>query len=64
MKPTFRVSAVLAIAPIVTLISVEVVAGIFPDLIPPENITLIGIIGALLVVFGSVTIALGKATRN
>ena len=58
-----RVSAVLALAPIVTLIAVELVAGIFPQLIPPENITLIGIIGALLVVSGSVAIALGKSAK-
>lgn len=58
-----RVSAFLALAPIITLISVELVGSIFPDLIPPENITLIGIIGALLVVSGSVVIALGKSTR-
>ncbi|MBE9057812.1 DMT family transporter [Sphaerospermopsis sp. LEGE 08334] len=58
-----RVSAVLALAPIVTLIAVELVAGIFPQLIPPENITLIGIIGALLVVSGSVAIALGKSGK-
>lgn len=56
-----RVSAVLALAPIITLIAVELVAGIFPNLIPPEHITLIGIIGALLVVSGSVAIALGKS---
>ncbi|MEA5575192.1 DMT family transporter [Anabaena sp. UHCC 0451] len=56
-----RVSAVLALAPIITLIAVELVAGIFPNLIPPEHITLIGIIGALLVVSGSVAITLGKS---
>lgn len=59
-----RVSAVLALAPIVTLITVWLVADIFPDLIPPEHITLIGIIGALLVVFGSVAIALGKSKQS
>lgn len=59
-----RVSAVLALAPIVTLISVWLVAGMFPDLIPPENITLIGIIGACLVVAGSVNIALGKSVKS
>jgi drug/metabolite transporter (DMT)-like permease len=56
-----RVSAVIALAPIVTLISVSLVSHIFPTLIPPEHITLIGIIGAFLVVIGSVTIALGKS---
>lgn len=56
-----RVSAILALAPIITLISAGLVTGIFPDLIPPENIKLIGIFGALLVVSGSMTISLGKS---
>ncbi|MBD6616157.1 DMT family transporter [Komarekiella sp. 'clone 1'] len=58
-----RVSAVLALAPIVTLISIEAVSVITPYLIPPEHLTLIGILGAVLVVAGSVAIALGKAER-
>ncbi|MCF2145003.1 DMT family transporter [Desmonostoc muscorum LEGE 12446] len=56
-----RVSAVLALAPIVTLISVAVVSAIAPDLIPPERFTFLGILGAGLVVTGSVAIALGKS---
>jgi drug/metabolite transporter (DMT)-like permease len=56
-----RVSAVLALAPIVTLISVELVSFIAPDLIPAERLTLIGILGAGLVVSGSVAIALKKS---
>jgi drug/metabolite transporter (DMT)-like permease len=58
-----RVSAVLALAPIVTLISVSAVSAITPNLIAPEHISFIGIVGAVLVVFGSITIALGK-TRS
>ncbi|MBW4634786.1 MAG: DMT family transporter [Iphinoe sp. HA4291-MV1] len=56
-----RVSAVLALAPIVTLISVWLVSVIVPTLIIPEHISFIGIIGAVLVVIGSAAIALGKA---
>lgn len=56
-----RVSAVLASAPIITLISVDTVSTIAPHLMEPENLTPIGIFGAILVVFGSVTIALGKS---
>ncbi|ADI65466.1 DMT family transporter [Trichormus azollae] len=59
-----RVSAILALAPLVTLISVWLVANIFPTLITPEHITLIGIVGALLVVSSSVTIALGKSEEK
>ncbi|GAA6618092.1 DMT family transporter [Scytonema sp. NUACC26] len=59
-----RVSAVLALAPIVTLIAVWVVSVLSPKLIPLESLTLLGIIGAVLVVLGSVTIALGKSTKK
>ncbi|MEH2125833.1 DMT family transporter [Nostoc sp.] len=56
-----RVSAVIALAPIVTLIAVAVVSVIAPAWIPTEHFTLIAIFGAGLVVTGSVAIALGKA---
>ncbi|MGH1392484.1 MAG: DMT family transporter [Trichormus sp.] len=55
-----RVSAVLALAPIVTLIAVELTSLIAPNLIPPERLTILGILGALLVVGGSIAIALKK----
>jgi drug/metabolite transporter (DMT)-like permease len=57
-----RVSAVLALAPILTLLAVELISLIAPDLIPPERLTTIGIVGACLVVSGSVAIALKKAS--
>jgi len=53
-----KVSAVITLAPIVTLISMWLVAGIAPNLIKPEHITGIGILGALFVVTGSMIIAL------
>jgi drug/metabolite transporter (DMT)-like permease len=59
-----RVSAVLALAPIVTLIAMESVTQLFPNLVPPEHITFLGIVGAVLVVAGSVSIALGKQSRE
>ena len=55
-----RVSAVLALAPIVTLIAMEVVSWLVPTLIAPENITVLGVVGAFLVVAGSMAIALGN----
>ena len=55
-----RVSAVLALAPIITLSSVAVVTVISPSLIPIEHLTLMGIFGAVLVVTGSSVITLGK----
>ncbi|MCJ8280743.1 MAG: DMT family transporter, partial [Rivularia sp. ALOHA_DT_140] len=55
-----RVSAVLALAPLVTLLSSWIVSEISPNLIAAEHFTLLGIIGAILVVCGSTAIALGK----
>ncbi|OUL25291.1 EamA family transporter [Nostoc sp. T09] len=56
-----RVSAVLALAPIVTLITVWAISVITPSLILPEKLTLVGVLGAVLVVTGAAAIALGKA---
>ncbi|MBE9180960.1 DMT family transporter [Oculatella sp. LEGE 06141] len=55
-----RVSAVLALTPIVTLTSIVVVSSVLPTLLAPEQITLLGIAGAALVVCGSLAISLGK----
>ncbi len=56
-----RVSSVLALAPIITLISGWLMSVIAPNIISPENLSLIGIIGAFLVVSGSISIALGQS---
>ncbi|HEY9694031.1 MAG TPA: DMT family transporter [Oculatellaceae cyanobacterium] len=53
-----KVSAIVTLAPIVTLISMPLVAKIAPNLIKPEHITGLGILGALFVVAGSMIIAL------
>lgn len=55
-----RVSAVLALAPIVTLVLVWALSSLMPTLIPPEHLTVLGLTGAVLVVCGSVAVALGK----
>lgn len=55
-----RVSAVLALTPIFTLTSVWVVSSLVPTLITPEHLTLLGLVGAVLVVSGSIAIALEK----
>lgn len=59
--PASRVSAVLALAPIITLIFVQLMSRLLPTLISAEQLTLLAILGAFLVVAGSVTIALGKS---
>ena len=48
-----RVSAVLASTPLLCLLAVFIVHGIWPSAIAPEHVTVIGIFGALLVVIGS-----------
>ncbi len=55
-----RVSAVLALTPLVTLLSSWLVSEISPNLIAAEHFSLLGIIGAISVVCGSTAIALGK----
>lgn len=55
-----RVSAVLALTPIVTLVSMQGMSRLFPEAIEPERITGLGAIGAILVVSGSSAIALGR----
>lgn len=56
-----RVSAILALTPVVTLASVEVVSSIQPRWVASEQLTILGLIGAILVVTGSMAIALGKS---
>lgn len=55
-----KVSAVLALAPIVTLVSMRIVSVFFPGLVEPEKLTVLAVVGAILVVSGSIAIALGK----
>ncbi len=55
-----RVSAVLTLAPLVTLLSSYFVSKISTNLIASEHFTSVGILGAILVVCGSTAIALGK----
>jgi drug/metabolite transporter (DMT)-like permease len=55
-----RVSAVISLAPLCTLVAVEVVSSLMPNLIAPEPLTILGIVGAILVVAGCMAIALGR----
>jgi drug/metabolite transporter (DMT)-like permease len=56
-----RVSAILALAPIFTIVSMSVAAWLAPGLVAPEQITSLGLLGAILVVTGSISISLGKS---
>ncbi|WP_416674300.1 DMT family transporter [Egbenema bharatensis] len=55
-----RVSAVLALTPVITLTSVFAVSALLPNLLEPDPMTALGVMGAIAVVVGSVCIALGR----
>ncbi len=59
-----RVSAVIALTPIVTFVSMWAVSLLTPTLIAPENVTPLGLWGAVLVVAGSMIIALAKKQQD
>ena len=54
-----RVSAVLAITPLLTLSFVEIYSRWFPDRLASENLGALALAGAGLVVGGSIVIAMG-----
>ncbi|MBX8573342.1 DMT family transporter [Pseudomonas cichorii] len=56
-----RVSATLALTPLVTLAAVAVAAGLWPDYVQAEEINALGYGGAVLVVLGSALTALGPS---
>ena len=53
-----RVSAMLALVPIITVVSVRATNTLWPEVIPPESLSLLSIAGALFVVAGSMATAL------
>lgn len=58
-----KVSAVIALAPIFTILSTGVAVAWFPELFSPSDLTQIAYLGAFLVVIGSMVTALGKAHK-
>jgi drug/metabolite transporter (DMT)-like permease len=59
-----RVSAVLSLTPLMTLLFVFVTTWLWPTLLEPERITPMGWIGAISVVAGSCAIALGQRCQR
>ncbi len=55
-----RVSAILALTPIFTIVSMSITAWWIPGLVTAEHITPLGLLGAMTIVAGSVSISLGK----
>ncbi|CAM3831495.1 DMT family transporter [Pseudomonas wadenswilerensis] len=56
-----KVSATLAITPLITFVAVALAAWFWPDYVHAEQINTLGYIGALVVVLGSVLTALGPS---
>lgn len=58
-----RVGAVLALTPLGTLMVVSALSRAWPELVAPESMTVVGVIGAVIVVVGSMTTSLGSRRR-
>lgn len=56
-----RISAVLALGPIVTVVAVQVISTVWPGWVQPEPLSLLSMGGILLVITGSMLSALGRA---
>ncbi|QBF27950.1 DMT family transporter [Pseudomonas tructae] len=56
-----RVSATLAVTPLITFVAVALAAWFWPDYVHAEQINTLGYIGALVVVLGSALTALGPS---
>lgn len=58
-----KVSAVIALAPVFTILSTSVAVELFPELFSASDLTQLSYLGAFLVVIGSMLTALGKSTK-
>ena len=58
-----RVSAILAIVPLMTLVFMELLTPVYPDLVSSEKITWVSFLGALVVVAGTVIFVIKKNKR-
>jgi drug/metabolite transporter (DMT)-like permease len=59
-----RVSAVLAITPLMTIAVMRMLTGLYPELISAEPLDGLSLIGAVVLVFGSVLTATRRAPRR
>jgi drug/metabolite transporter (DMT)-like permease len=55
-----RISAILAIVPLLTLIFMELAIPVFPDVVSSEKITWVSFLGAMVVVTGTVIFVIKK----
>jgi drug/metabolite transporter (DMT)-like permease len=58
-----RVSAILAIVPLLTLTFMELAIPVYPDLVSSEKITWVSFLGAIVVVTGTVIFVIKKSKR-
>jgi drug/metabolite transporter (DMT)-like permease len=59
-----RVSATLALSPIMTLGLSAITTKIWPGVLPPEHLNIMSYVGAVVVVVGAVLAALGRQVRS
>ncbi|PXF63277.1 DMT family transporter [Kangiella spongicola] len=59
-----RVSAILALTPLVTIMSMKIVAYFFPDHLPDEPMNALSIVGSVMVVLGSATTAVAGNKKS
>ena len=59
-----RVSAIITLAPLVTLFVSAILPAFFPYLLPPTPLSWLGYLGAITVVFGSMIIALSSTRKK
>jgi drug/metabolite transporter (DMT)-like permease len=59
-----RVNAVVALTPVATLLMIHLGSLLWPDIVPSEPLTVVSCLGAILVVAGSMTVALAGTSEN
>ena len=59
-----RVSAILALTPLVTIMAMKVVAYFFPDYLPDEPLNALSVLGSIMVVLGSATTAVAGKKKS
>lgn len=58
-----RVSAVMTLTPVITVISLEILSAYYPQFMVAEELSNLTLIGIFIVVFGSALTALGKSKK-
>lgn len=56
-----RVGMVIALVPVFTFLFINIMSELFPSLVQPEHIQVLGVVGIVLIVSGSMIASLGKS---